>query len=331
MPPDPITTPRVTTSPKPPPPTSRDTLHDPLREPLVDPLAATGPDPLLSAPTAHLGLSPLDPEQRVWRKLSPEEAEEQRLLEMADPNGISPLLTPGEGQDGHTVWMGDDCYVYDLPMQDDLVDGDLLGPQATNFRSRAFAQSDPEQGVMVLTPDGRQLHLPANEHGMVELPESGFGFNTYNRDDVKVGGQPQPDQYGSPDLIARVMNIAADYTTAFPGDTLNVGDLSTDTGASPLLETGKERRHKSHHDGERVDLRYADGRGSLGPVSANQKKAVDVPRQQSMIDLASAWGMNRFNYGKSLSGKLSFPAKAQATPDAGIGGEHHNHLHMGKE
>jgi hypothetical protein len=202
---------------------------------------------------------------------------------------------------------------------------DMMGPSAQQFHSRALtgADSQGQQQLHVLRPDGTTSSQRANEHGMVELPEQGHGYGVYNRNDVRVGRQAQPDQWGTPESIARNINISNDYGTLFPGAQLEFGDLSTDTGNSPLLETGGRRRHGSHYEGSQADLRYIAGDGS-GRRAATSGDSLN--RQRSMVNIAESWGIDNFYASPSLRGKLFTRPGTEIGYNAG----HADHLHMGR-
>ena len=108
------------------------------------------------------------------------------------------------------------------------------------------------QDVTVLNADGTTSTLNQNDHGMVELPSSGFGFSTYNRNDVQIKDteQRQKDQWGDPSSIANFINIANDYHTLRPDQTIEYGDVATDDNKSPLLYNNNPNvRHGSHGQG----------------------------------------------------------------------------------
>ncbi len=258
-----------------------------------------------------------------WRELSPSE-----VLAMAgagvgqDPNAV----TPNAGEMGYTTTVNGHTFRYDRVQEDPNKPtriSDLMGRPASQFNSRAFVTDRPKkdpadtkehayQDVTVLNADGTTSTLNQNDHGMVELPSSGFGFSTYNRNDVQIKDteQRQKDQWGDPSSIANFINIANDYHTLRPDQTIEYGDVATDDNKSPLLYNNNPNvRHGSHGQGNQVDLRYpSDDFGT-----------------NALIRSAEDWGVNNFYYNPAKSGKYFFSDKSTNTPDA----DHDDHLHMG--
>lgn len=288
-----------------------------------------------------------DPNQRRWSALTAAQgAEYAAWLEAkkTDPNTPLPvslqgLVTPGaqQGQDGYVQKAGGQYYQYGLQGDEGdaaLTRGDLIG-NSSQFYSRAFVESrdqtDPKTGqtttipqVRILKPDGTVGLTEANKDGMVELPTSGLGFRTHNRNDVNLpNGTPQKDQFGTPDAIARTMNTMADYGTLFPNSSISIGDLSDDSGGSPLLNTGRTGRHGSHYNGSQADLQYPSGTGSspTPPTGGD-----NLFRLRSFMRLAEGRGFNNYYAGNDLNGDL-FPATGTSV---GYNAEHDNHLHMGR-
>jgi hypothetical protein len=226
---------------------------------------------------------------------------------------------------GQTAFGGGNTYAFDF--LDDSVDADqLVGADSTQFLSRSFPyDSDSDgvfDGVRNLSASGNVDELVANGSGMVELDPAGRGFTTHNRDDVFENGSPQPDQCGKPEHIAALMNTMGDYATKNPGSTISIGDVSTDTGDSPLLNTGSTARHQSHYDGSQVDMQYPLGTGS---AAAPPVLDADKERTQGLMDSGRDWGMDRFFYSPDLAGDLTFDEDATT----GTNNAHHNHIHMG--
>ena len=266
-----------------------------------------------------------------WRELS---ATELAALAPQDPK-----TAPKAGELGYTTAVGGHTYKYDRVAEDPshpTQAKDLLGPAATQFHSRAFVTDRPKQDptnakehayqdVTVLNGNGTTSTLSQNNSGVVELPTGGFGFSTYNRNDVNLPGdrrhpQKQKDQWGTPDAVARIINIANDYGTLHPGQndaagalqpgrTIQYGDLATDDSQSPLIESGRTRRHASHGTGDQVDIRYPS-------------TAFDT---NTFIRSGESWGANNFYYSPALAGQAYFGANTHNASNE----EHRNHLHMG--
>lgn len=269
-------------------------------------------------------------EQRAarWRELSPAE-----LAAMAPQD---PQTAPKAGEPGYTTAVGGHTYRYDRVEEDPnspTQAKELLGPEATQFHSRAFVTDRPKQDpsnakerahkdVTVLNSDGTTATLSQNNDGLVELPAAGFGYSTYNRNDVFLPGgkQRQLDQWGTPDSVAKIINIASDYGTLQPGQeddagalqpgrTIQYGDIATNDSKSPLIESGKSRRHATHGNGDQVDIRYPS-------------TTFDT---NSFIRIAESWGANNFYYSPALAGQAFFGDNTHSAYNE----EHRNHLHMG--
>ena len=251
-----------------------------------------------------------------WRQLTPEQI--AALPQYADGQA------PTAGQRGYTTSINGATYQYDVVPEDPqraTTNGDLMGPQASQFMSRAFVTDRPRQNpnnpqerqfqdVMSLNQDGTTSTLRQNEHGMVELPTSGFGFSTYNRNDVRLtNGQPQQDQWGTPQMIAAMMNIGHDYRMMNPNQNIEYGDIATNDNQSPLLDTGRTARHATHGAGTQTDLRYPD--------TAFQRN--------TLVRTSENWGMNNFYYNPDWQNSTFFSDSSRATPE----GHHRDHLHMG--
>ncbi|HRI53651.1 MAG TPA: hypothetical protein PLW65_26085 [Pseudomonadota bacterium] len=266
-----------------------------------------------------------------WRELS--------ATELAAATPQDPLTAPKAGELGYTTSVGGHTYKYDRVAEDPnrpTQARDLLGPEASQFHSRALVTDRPKQDptnarerayqdVTVLNSNGTTSTLSQNDSGVVELPTQGFGFSTYNRNDVDLPGdrrhpQKQKDQWGTPDAVARIINIANDYGTLHagendaagtlqPGRTIQYGDLATDDNQSPLLESGRSRRHASHGTADQVDIRYPS-------------TTFDT---NTFIRTAEGWGANNFYYSPSLEGQAYFGSGTHNATNA----EHRNHLHMG--
>jgi len=259
-----------------------------------------------------------------WREMSQDEVAAQQLMQ----TGLSALpfigdmfKPPSPGQRGYSTTVNGKSYIYDLVQEDPKKPtrtSDLMGPQSQQFFSRAFVtdreKKNPKdksyQDVTVLNSDGTVSVQKENDNGRVELPTSGFGYSTYNRNDVNLpNGQPQKDQWGTPQTIANLINVANDYRTLLPNHTIEYGDIGTDDGKSPLLETGGTARHATHGNGTQVDIRYPDTNFDTN----------------AYIRTGENWGANRFYYSPDLQGSAFFGDNSNATPES----HHRDHLHMG--
>jgi hypothetical protein len=251
-----------------------------------------------------------------WRQLT---AEEQLAAAGQDPE-----TAVQAGQLGYTTRVNGQMYRYDQIQEDPnapTLTSALMGPEASQFFSRAFVTDRPRedpnnaderayQDVMVLNSDGTTSTISQNDHGMVELPESGFGYSTYNRNDVNLpSGEEQKDQWGTPSTVANLINIANDYRTLLPNQTIEYGDLATEDNQSPLLDTGRTRRHATHGQGDQVDLRYPD----------------TMFNTNSYIRTAENWGANNFYYSPGMVNTAFFGDDSRAITEA----SHRDHLHLG--
>ncbi|MCX6180622.1 MAG: hypothetical protein NT150_01665 [Bacteroidetes bacterium] len=206
-------------------------------------------------------------------------------------------------------------------------------PTKISFETKAFAANDiglapttgADAGVIILNMDGTVTGLYANEYGMVEMPLSGNGFTTYNRNDEKYQfdmtitynghtknykkGEAITDGFGTPSNIAKLINLAADFSQFHQGTVLSIGDLSDEMGNSPLFFDYRKnvyRRHASHYNGTQADFR-------------NLVKASDV---QDLITVANNLGFNHIHMGTKYNGNIK-----------GVGLHfnhgHDDHLHIG--
>jgi hypothetical protein len=268
----------------------------------------------------------IDPTVSRWKRLSTEEAAALQLVPAAE--------RPAAGQSGYAATVNGVTWQYGahaVDPQDPLRAKDMMGGNPEQVHSRAFVtrrggegEDADAQDVTILNRDGTVSTQRSNAHGMAELPESGFGFTTHNRNDVRVNGKRQPDQWGSPQSVARTMNIMADYRTMFPNSTLSIGDMSDDTGNSPLLYDNRSARHATHYSGSQVDMQYAHGEGSRAqrPTSAD-----DLFRQRSFLRIAENWGMDYFHMAPGMNTSDMFLTEGA---DDHYNSGHSDHLHMGR-
>lgn len=280
---------------------------------------------------------PIAADQSYWQQMSGEEWE---AFARAQQEGSQ--VNPAAGQEGHVATVGTSHYRYGRPKAEALPNRRALVGNNSNFYAHAFAGSRTEQvttkdrqgrpttsdrqrpTLTSLNADGTSSTQDANDTGMVQLPTAGYGFTTHNRNDVRLNGKQMPDQMGSPDAVARSMNVAADYRTMFPGSQFSFGDLSDDKGGSPLLYSGNpNRRHGSHYGGSQVDLQYPSGTGSTNGAAS---QGDNLFRTNALTRLAEERGMNNFYMANSLEGRMVM------SPDSSVGynAGHNDHLHMGR-
>lgn len=260
--------------------------------------------------------APLSPDRQNmprWRQLTADE--------IAAQGPVDPKTAPQPGQRGYTTSINGSTYRYDTVAEDPqhpTRNADLMGGNASQFFSRAFvterAKKNPKDrtfnDVSILGADGRVVTQQEDASGRVELPDGGFGYSTYNRNDITLpNGHAQKDQWGTPSTIANLINTAADYRTMRPNHTIEYGDIGTDDGLSPLTDQGKTTRHATHGGGTQVDLRYAGSDFENNTIIRN----------------AENWGANNFYYSPAMQGDLHFGTGVRATPE----NHHRDHLHMG--
>ena len=156
--------------------------------------------------------------------------------------------------------------------------------------------------------------IRSNEYGMVELPTTsntintsvkiqgvddtsgvngsyssplGVGYNVYNRS--------SDDQWGSPYVVAAIMNSAFEYSSK-TGQYIQIGDLSNRKGLT-------FHPHKSHNFGSQFDWRYPSGRGNY-----TEK---DLERTQLFVNFLYKNGINSFILHPSLNNKIKSPETGQ--------------------
>jgi penicillin-insensitive murein DD-endopeptidase len=91
-----------------------------------------------------------------------------------------------------------------------------------------------------LPPPPVRLPLPSVGIASVELPSSGIGFRTYNREGN--------DQFGTPGTIARLKQLGEAWAQVQPGHPFAVGDIAKRGG-------GRFPPHATHQRGADVDFR----------------------------------------------------------------------------
>ena len=129
-------------------------------------------------------------------------------------------------------------------------------------------------------------------------PLPAFGGGTLHDTLAALGGQ----------LIVQALAQCAAGTLQ-PGRTIQYGDIATDDSKSPLIDTGKTRRHASHGTGDQVDIRYPSATFDTN----------------TFIRTGENWGANNFYYSPSLAGQAFFGGNTHSAHNE----EHRNHLHMG--
>lgn len=133
------------------------------------------------------------------------------------------------------------------------------------------------------------------------LPSKGNGFVTYNRDGN--------DQFGTEDTIARFMN----YVEKFEKDNktkVEIGNISRFGG-------GVHNPHKSHRNGQQIDIRPLRGDGKTGSGLTFKSGAYSRQLTQKFVDMVR----------KDSPGVIIFFNDRKVKGVTPLGG-HDNHLHF---
>lgn len=157
--------------------------------------------------------------------------------------------------------------------------------------------------------------IQANSFGMVELPHSKtytLMGNVYPAGEFYVGSllvynifnYEGNDQFGSPKLIATMINMAIEYNY-LTGGYINYGDISRPNGStfSP---------HKSHKGGTQFDYRYAVGTksGSRTPILF-KSTSENIYYLQVFVNIAYKHGLKNFILPLDTMGKIKHPANGK--------------------
>lgn len=133
----------------------------------------------------------------------------------------------------------------------DGVFGDTTERATKNFQIEANLRVDGRVGPTTLRAAERMGFVMPG--AFVELPRSGAGFVTYNRDG--------DDQFGTSGTIEFVEALCAKWAEIEPeGAPVQVGDISRKNG-------GAFPPHRTHRDGCDVDFRPFSLKGALAPVA----------------------------------------------------------------
>jgi hypothetical protein len=182
-------------------------------------------------------------------------------------------------------------------------------------------------GVMFEDYSTSEYLFPENEHGMVELPAddpnatngqftmNGIELYKYhNRNDVPFDGKAEKDQWGSAKNLAKVITVAILYNAYFKGETISIGDISTEDGNSPRYLTNGTR-HKTHYDGKAFDFKYPTvGGGTNTDTQAN------VYRTNTLLFLFKHYGFTNRTVGTTIINKVDYAT--------GSNKYHNNHIHI---
>ena len=166
-----------------------------------------------------------------------------------------------------------------------------------------------------------------NEHDMIQLPAdnpdemngqfSMLGrviYRYHNRNDMSYNGKVEQDQWGTAESLNKVIWVAMFYNIRFNGETISIGDISTETGGSPRYNS-KGTRHKTHYNGVAFDFRYL----TIGGSTSDNTQA-DITRTQYLMDAFSAFGFTKRIVGDSINKKINNATNANKG--------HNNHIHI---
>ena len=161
-----------------------------------------------------------------------------------------------------------------------------------------------------------------NEDIVWEIPQSGTGFVTYNRNDVAADGL---DEIGTKETIEAIIRLAREWAAYPPNKNarlLQIGDISRPGG----LDTSQ---HQGHEDGKIFDVRPLRNDGATGK-GANlnyNSPSYDQDLTKEFIRFTKKLYPNifiRFNDG-AIAGKGEF---TYVHKDGGGGTVHNDHLHL---
>jgi hypothetical protein len=182
-------------------------------------------------------------------------------------------------------------------------------------------------GVLFEDNSTSEYLFPENEHGMVELPADDpnatngqFTFDGvvlykyHNRNDMSFDGKVEKDQWGSAKNLAKVITVAIFYNAYFKGETISIGDISTDTGNSPRYKSDGTR-HKTHYDGKAFDFKYPTVGGGT-----NTDKQANVQRTNFLLLLFKYHGFTNRTVGTTIVNKVDYAT--------GSNSGHNNHIHI---
>jgi conjugal transfer mating pair stabilization protein TraG len=120
----------------------------------------------------------------------------------------------------------------------------------------------------------KNLEIPPNTNNEIrwELPASGVGYETYNRNDTQKNynyslnpANPKqrprmPDQIGTRNTIERIQTLAREWHAQHPDRSLQVGDISLPGGVNTP-------DHGTHENGRNVDVRPLRNDGNSGDAA----------------------------------------------------------------
>ena len=225
-----------------------------------------------------------------------------------------------------TGMMPDDWYIKD--------DGNIEVVRTDDAFDRFFVWDENQKGYI------NKAELAKNENGLVEFPQSGYGFTSYNSfengKNVEPGGSDNvvKEQTGTGDHWVQPIVAAAlfGFTNQLKNDygtTLALGDMSSSNGSDPWNPNDLFGSNHGHHGGHGhfkdrtgldIDFRYVDKNGVSQKTSfATKNNPLDKNKNQSIFDLAKKWGFTE-NYGGTKSGITGTIKNL---------GDHNNHGHLG--
>ena len=286
----------------------------------------------------YYGARYYDPRISVWlsvdplaeQTMTPYQYTYQNPINLTDPTGMAPDTWILNSKTGDVTYVDDDS--------DDIVivneqNYNLLQSFAYNYNNNkeAVENNSGYQEVYQYILNKGDRYSP-NEYGMVELPhdtntqngqytfEGNALYKFHNRNDERPYGKVEQDQWGTPENIVKFIQLAIGYKNEFNGELISFGDMSTETGGSPLYKNrfGNYVPHKSHFQGSQADIRYP----TIGGQTNNISNA-DITRTQWILNKAADLGMSRRIIGTKAPKSINnFTRKL---------GDHNDHIHIGSK
>lgn len=231
-------------------------------------------------------------------------------LNYIDPSGMAP----------------DDWYVRD--------DGNIEVYKTNDSFDRFYVWSTANKGYI------NKGVLQKSADGLVEFPQSGYGFTSYNSfengayvepggyDKVKKEQTGVGDHWVKPIVAAALFGLTNQLKNDY-GVTIAFGDMSSSNGSDPWNPNDLFGRNNGHHgghghNGDRsgldIDYRYVDSNGDSQKGDFTAKSAFDLKKNQGIYTLGTKWGFTSNYTGPN-------------TPIKGVpripGHDNHGHLGFG--
>jgi RHS repeat-associated protein len=160
----------------------------------------------------------------------------------------------------------------------------------------------------------------SNENGVVNVTD--IANHRDARYDSVAGNQPHPEHFLSPTVAAALFNAARVYADAYPDDDDIVFTAGSAATGDPALNAQGEPVHRSHQNGQNIDMRYmgANGRSLVGNTASEN---ADVAR---MSTLFAAFARQNAGLGAAITGT---PERFGLGPiSEALSNIHRNHVHF---